>query len=167
MSDSEVNPTDDDIKDKIPEEDKSNPSVESLDCSFEQSINAREDCLEKGNTEKDAPILEITAVSEAEDYRELLETIEELEPESETEFDNRIETVIEIAQNLIKETQRIGREINTETNENLDPEISSSDEEAQPLPNLPQRNRKSVTFGFKITATPDIRKFLSLNYQRT
>ena len=42
-----------------------------------------------------------------------------------------------------------------ETKENLDPGIPSSDEEAQPIPNLPQRTRKNVTFGPEIPATPD------------
>ena len=58
------------------------------------------DRLYKGNIEKDAPILEITAVSEGEDNRELLEAIEELEPESETKFGNQIKTAIEQHRNL-------------------------------------------------------------------
>ena len=34
----------------------------------------------------------------------------------------------------MKETQRMGKKVNTETKENLDPGISSSDVEAQPIP---------------------------------
>ena len=75
---------------------------------LEQSLKAREDWLDKGNIENDVPILDITAVSEGEDNQELLEAIKELEPESETEFDNRIKTAIETAQKLMKKTQEMG-----------------------------------------------------------
>ena len=98
ISDSEDSPTDDD--NKRTEELKSKTSKESLDNTFllcEQSLKARKDWQDKENIEKDAPILEITAVSEGEDNQELLEAIEKLEPESETEFDNRIKTGIERA----------------------------------------------------------------------
>ena len=46
-----------------------------------------------------------------------MEAIEEQEPESETEFDNRIEAAIEAAKKLIEETQKMGKELNTETKE--------------------------------------------------
>ena len=82
---------------------------------FEKSLKAREDWLDKENFEKDAVFLKITAVSEEKDNQELLKAIEELGPESETEFDNRIETAIEAAQKLMKETQKMGKEVNTET----------------------------------------------------
>ena len=157
ISDSEDSPTDDD--NKRTEESKPKPLKESMENSFllfEKSLKAREDWLDKENIEKDAPILEITAVSEGEDNQELLETIEELGPESETEFDNRIKTAIEAAQKLMKKTQKMGKEVNIETKENLDPGISSSDEEDQPTPNPPLRTRKSVTFGPEIPARPDI-----------
>ena len=157
ISDSEDSPSDDD--NKHTEESKPKPSKESLENSFllfEKSLKARENWLDKENTKKDAPILEITAVSEGEDNQELLEAIEELEPESETEFDNRIKTAIETAQKLMKETQKMGKEVNPETKENLDPGIPSSDEEDQPTPNPPLRTRKSVTFGPEIPATPDM-----------
>ena len=75
---------------------------------LEQSLKAREDWLDKGNIENDVPILDITAVSEGEDNQELLEAIKELEPESETEFVNRIKTAIETAQKLMKKTQEMG-----------------------------------------------------------
>ena len=39
---------------------------------------------------EEAPLLEVTAVSEGENNQELLDAIEEMEPESETEFTNRI-----------------------------------------------------------------------------
>ena len=157
ISDSEDSPTGDD--NKRTEESKPKPSKESLENSFllfEKPLKAHEDWLGKENIKKDAPILEITAVSEGEDNQELLEAIEELEPESETEFDNRIKTAIKTAQKLMKETQKMGKEVNTETKENLDPGIQSSDEEGQPISNLPLRTRKSVTFGPEIPATPQI-----------
>ena len=89
ISDSEISPTDDD--NKRTEESKPKTPKESLENSFllfEKSLKVRKDWLDHENTEKDAVILEITAVSEGEDNQEPLEAIEELEPESETEFDN-------------------------------------------------------------------------------
>ena len=56
----------------------------------------------------------------------------------------------------MKETQKMGKEMNTEIKENLDLGIPSSDEEAQPIPNPPLRTQKSVTFGPEIPATPGI-----------
>ena len=107
ISDSEDSTTDDD--NKRTEESKCKPSKESLENSFllfEKSLKARENWLDKENTEKDAPILEITAVSEGEDNQELLEAIEELEPESETEFDNRIKTAIEATQSTSTDPEK-------------------------------------------------------------
>ena len=157
ISDSEYSPSDDD--NKHTEESKPKPSKESLENSFllfEKSSKTREDWLDKENNEKYAPILEITAVSEGEGNQELLDVIEELEQESETQFDNRIKTAIETAQKLMKESQKMGKELNPETKENLDPGIPSSDEEDQPTLNPPLRTRKSVTFGPEIPATPDM-----------
>ena len=116
ISDSEYSPSDDD--NKHTEESKPKPSKESLENSFllfEKSSKTREDWLDKENNEKYAPILEITAVSEGEGNQELLDVIEELEQESETQFDNRIKTVIETAQKLMKESQKMGKELNPET----------------------------------------------------
>ena len=51
----------------IQEEDVSKPSVESLEnlfLLFVKSLKARQDWLDKGNIVKNAPILEITVVSE-------------------------------------------------------------------------------------------------------
>ena len=159
VSDSEDthSPTDDD--NKRTEESKPKPSKESRKNSFllfEKSLKAREDWLDKENIEKDAPIFGIAAASEGEDDQEVLEAIGKLDPESETEFDNRIKTAIKAAQKLMKETQEMGKEVNTEAKENLDPGISSSDEEAQPTPNPPLRTRKSVTIGPEIATTPEV-----------
>ena len=44
-----------------------------------------------------------------------------MEPESETEFTNRIESAIKIADELLKETPEKGKVINSESKENLDP----------------------------------------------
>ena len=69
-------PTDDD--NKHTEKSKFKPSKLSLKNSFllfEQSLKTRKDCLDKGTTENDAPILEITAVSEGEDNQKLLEEL--------------------------------------------------------------------------------------------
>ena len=56
----------------------------------------------------------------------------------------------------MKETQKMGKDVNPETKENLDPGIPSSNGEDQPTPNPPLRNRKSVPFGREIPATPDM-----------
>ena len=77
-----------------------------------------------------------------------------MEPESETEFTNRIELAIEIAEESLKETQEKGKVVSSESNENQDPCISSSDEEA-PTINLHAHTRKSVTFHPGIASTPD------------
>ena len=74
-------------------------------------MKAREDWVDRENIEKDAPILEITAVSEGEDNQELLEAIEELESLSETEFDNRIKAAIKATHKLMRETQKMGKEV--------------------------------------------------------
>ena len=58
---------------------------------------------------KEAPLLEVIAVSEGENNQELLDAIEEMEPESETKFTNRIESAIKIAEELLKGTQEKGR----------------------------------------------------------
>ena len=110
------------------EESEPKPSKKSLKNSFllfEKSLKAREDWLDKENIERDAPVLEITAVSEGEDNQELLKAIKELELECETDFDNRIKTAIETAQKLMKKTRKMGKGVNTETKENL----SSTDPE--------------------------------------
>ena len=63
----------------------------------------------------------------------------------------------------MNETQKIGKEVNPETKENLDPGIPSSDEEDQPIPNPLLRTQKSVTFGSKVPATPDMLENVSLS----
>ena len=103
---------------------------------------------------KEAPLLEVTAVSEGENNQEFLDAIEEMEPESETEFTNRIEAAIKIAEELLKRTQEKGNVINSESKENLVPGISSSDKEA-PTGNLHAHTRKSVTFRPGISSTLD------------
>ena len=77
--------------------------------------------------EKEAPLLEVTAVSEGENNQMLLDAIEEIEPESESEFVDRIKSTIKLAEDLLKGTQGKGKVINSENKENLDPGISSSD----------------------------------------
>ena len=54
--------------------------------------------------DKEAPLLEVTAVSEGENNQELLDAMEEMEPGSETEFTNRIESAIKIAEEFLKDT---------------------------------------------------------------
>ena len=56
-----------------------------------------------------------------------------MEPESETDFTNRIGSAIKIAEELLKETQEIRKVVNSVSKENLDPGISSSDEEVSLL----------------------------------
>ena len=104
--------------------------------------------------DEEAPLFEVTAVSEGENNQELLDAIEEMEPESETEFTNRIESAIKIAKELLKEIQEKIKVINSESKKNLDPGISTSDEEA-PTRNLHAHTRKSVTFHPGIASTPD------------
>ena len=77
-----------------------------------------------------------------------------MEPESETEFTNRIESAIKIAEELLKETQEKGKIINSENKKNLDPGILSLGEEV-PTSNLHAQTRKSVTFNPGIASTPD------------
>ena len=55
---------------------------------------------------KEPPLLEVTAVSEGENNQELLDAIEEMEPESATEITNRIESPIKNAEELLKGTQK-------------------------------------------------------------
>ena len=102
---------------------------------LEQSLTAHDEWLERTDMEKEAPFLEVTAVSEGENNQELLDAIEEMELESETEFTNRIESAIKIAHDLLKDTQDKSKIINSKNKENLDPGISSSDEEV-PTSNL-------------------------------
>ena len=80
-------------------------NIEKSFSRFEQSLKAHEDWLEKTEVNEEAPLLEVTAVSEGENNQQHLDAIEEMEPESETEFTNRIESVIKIAEELLKETQ--------------------------------------------------------------
>ena len=77
-----------------------------------------------------------------------------MEPKSETEFTNMIESAINIAEELLKETQEKGKVINSESRENLDPGISSSDEGVSAR-NLQAHTRKSVIFDPEIASTPD------------
>ena len=140
------------------EQEKANSTKENIEKSFprfEQSLKAHEDWLEKTEVSEEAPLLEVTAVSEGENNQELLDAIEEMEPESEAEFTNRIESAIRIAAELLKRTQEKGKVINSERKENLDPGILSSDEEA-PTRNLHAHTRKSVTFDPGIASTPDL-----------
>ena len=77
-----------------------------------------------------------------------------MEPESETDFTNRIGSAIKIAEELLKETQEIRKVVNSVSKENLDPGISSSDEEVSAR-NLQAHTRKSVSFDPGIPLTPD------------
>ena len=139
------------------EQEKAKSTKENIEKSFswfEQSLKAHEDWLKKTEMDKEAPLLEVTAVSEGENNQELLDAIEEMEPKSETEFTNRIESAIKIAEELLKETQEKGKVINSGSKENLDPGISSSDEEAPTR--IPHAHTwKSVTFDPGIASTPD------------
>ena len=76
------------------EQEKANSTRENIEKSFlrfEQSLKAHKDCLEKAEVDEEAPLLEVTAVSGGENNQELLDAIEEMEPESETEFTIRNE----------------------------------------------------------------------------
>ena len=110
--------------------------------------------MERTRIDKNAPLLEVTAVFEGEDIQELLDAIEEIEPESETEFTNRIESAIKIAEELLKETLDKEKVINSESKENLNPGISSSDEEISTR-NQHAHTKKSFTFDPGIALTPD------------
>ena len=139
------------------EQEKAKSTKENIEKSlsrFEQSLKAHEDWLEKTEVNEEAPLLEVTAVSERENNQELLDAIEVMKPESETEFTSRIESAIKIAEELLKGTQERGKVINSESKENLDPGISSSDEEALTR-NLHAHTRKSVTFDPGIALSPD------------
>ena len=72
---------------------------------------------------------------------------------SETEFTDRANSAIKIVQDLLKETQEKGKVRNSKNKENLDPGISSSDEEV-PTSNLHTQTRKSDTFDSEIALTP-------------
>ena len=143
-------------KDQV-EHEKSKSTKENIKISFsrfEQSLKAHEDWLERTEMDKEAPLLEVTAVSERENNQEFLDATEEIEPESETDFTDRIESVIRIAEELLKETQEKGKAVNSESKENLYPGISSSDEEVSAR-NLPGHTRKCNTFDPGIALTPD------------
>ena len=139
------------------EQEKSKSAKENIEKSFslfDQSLKAHEDWLERTEMDKEAPLREVTAISEGENNRELLDAIKEMEPESETEFTNRIESAIKIAEELLKDSQEKGKVINSESKENLDPGISSSDEEV-PTRNQHAHTRKSVTFDPRIASISD------------
>ena len=94
------------------EQEKSKTTKENIEKSFslfEQSLKAHEDWLEITEMDKEATLLEVTAVSEGENNQDLLDAIEQMEPESETEFTNRIESAFKIAKELLKETQEKGK----------------------------------------------------------
>ena len=91
-SDSEDSTTEDQEKDQL-EQEKSKPTRENMEKSFplfEQSLKAHENWLERTEMDNEAPLLEVTEVSEGEDNQELLDAIEELERESETEVTKMI-----------------------------------------------------------------------------
>ena len=139
------------------EQEKYESTKENIETSFslfKQSLKTHEDWLERTEMDKGSPLLEVTTVSEGENNQELLDAIEEMEPESETEFTNRFESAIKRAKELLKKTQEKGKVINSESKENLDPGISSSDEEF-PTSNLHAETRKSVTFDPGFASTPD------------
>ena len=80
-------------------------NIEKLFSRFEQSLKAHEDWPERTEMDKEATLLEVTAVSEGENNQELLDSTKEREPESETVFTNRIESAIKIAEELQNESQ--------------------------------------------------------------
>lgn len=73
---------------------------------FNESLQAHKDWEEKKEAEKNMRrCQEITALAEGETDSELLEAIEEMEPESATELARRIDSVIHWAGNELKELE--------------------------------------------------------------
>ena len=56
-------------------------NIEKSFSLFEQSLKAHKDWLERTEMDKENPLLEVTVVSEGENNQELLDAIEEMEPE--------------------------------------------------------------------------------------
>ena len=88
LSDSKDSSTKDDKGEHRKEEENSKSTkdnIEKLFSSLEQSLKAYKDWLVKAQMKKEAPLLEVTAVSKGEINQELLYVIEELELESDTD----------------------------------------------------------------------------------
>ena len=71
---------------------------------FEESLIAHKNWIE-AEEENPESLREDTAISEGEDDQEILNAIEELEPDSETELARRIDSVIHWAQEEVKKLE--------------------------------------------------------------
>ena len=111
---------------------------------FNESLKAHKEWIEEDKEDENAvPTREVTAISEGEDDEELLNAIEELEPDSDTELTQRINSVIHWAQEEVEKIKA------RNDKEEKDTESSSQVKE--------DKKRKSVTFATqqKLSDTPD------------
>ena len=120
---------------------------------FNESLKVHKDWIEEEDEEdKNAvPTREVTAISEGEDDEELLNAIEELEPHSDTELTERINSVIHWAREKVGKIKA--------RNDKEDTESSSQVKEdfLRPKTMSEAKKRKSVTFATqqKLPDTPD------------
>ena len=123
---------------------------------FNESLKAHKEWIEEEDKEDEnvAPTREVTAISEGEDDQELLNAIEELEPDSDTELTRRINSIIHWAR---EEVERIKTK-NTEEEKDTGQSSQSKEEYFSPPKKVAKtKKRKSVTFATqpKLPDTPD------------
>ena len=123
---------------------------------FNESLIAHKEWIEEEDKEDEnvAPTREVTAISEGEDDQELLNAIEELEPDSDTELTRRINSIIHWSREEVESIKT------KNTEEEKDTESSSQSKEdyfSPPKKVAETKKRKSVTFATqpKLSDTPD------------
>ena len=111
---------------------------------FNESLKTHKEWIEEDKEDENAvPTREVTAISEGEDDEELLNAIEELEPDSDTELTQRINSVIHWAQEEVAKIKA--------RNDKEEKDTKSSSQVKE------DKKRKSVTFATqqKLSDTPD------------
>ena len=121
---------------------------------FNESLKAHKEWIEEEDKEDESaiPTREVTAISEGENEQELLNALEELEPDSDTELTRRIDSVIHWAREEVAKIK--ARNADEEEKDTESSSQSKEDYFSPPKTVSETKMRKSVTFATQ-TKLPD------------